>query len=407
MHPELFSLPDGIPVIGGMKITTYGFFMMLGFLTAVWFAMKRAMKVKADPDAVLNLSMIGLFAGVAGARIFFVVHYWRSDFADQPNPLFAAIDLRAGGLEFLGGFLGAAVGITLYLAIKKLSIRMYLDILAPTAMLGLAFGRIGCLFNGCCFGGVCTVEDAQVAKYPWAIRFPYASAASYRQWEERQITMPAELLITNEATQVAAIVPREALDMTAEQRLGPQRDLRLAAETLEEVRQAGAEPEQVKALGADVERLKRRLATHKAEHRIPLLEGAQLYPSRVHPERPTSPSELRHLAVTARSLPVHPTQLYSSINALLLFFLLSGVFYVRKRHGLVIGLVFVLYPISRTLLEMIRTDNPHHAGGLTASQLVSLAMFLGGVVYLFVLYRYLPLRSPYAVPYVPPEPEPA
>ena len=29
------------------------------------------------------------------------------------------------------------------------------DLLAPGLMIGLAFGRIGCLMNGCCWGGEC------------------------------------------------------------------------------------------------------------------------------------------------------------------------------------------------------------------------------------------------------------
>ena len=73
--------------------------------------------------------------------------------------------------------------------------------------------------------------------------------------------------------------------------------------------------------------------------------------------------------------------------------LLSAVFYQRKRHGVVIGLVFVLYPIGRILLELIRADNPHDALGLTVSQFVALAMCVAGLVYLFVLYKFLPERS--------------
>ena len=38
-------------------------------------------------------------------------------------------------------------------------------------MLGLAIGRIGCLMNGCCFGGVCD--------HPWAITFPADTPPDY------------------------------------------------------------------------------------------------------------------------------------------------------------------------------------------------------------------------------------
>ncbi len=405
MHPELFSFPDGIPWLGGTRITTYGFCMMVGFLTAVWFAMKRATKVKADADEVLNLAMIALFAGVAGARVFFVVHYWRSDFADHPNPLFAAVDLREGGLEFLGGFLGAAVALVAYMKIKKLSTRMYLDILAPAVMLGLAFGRIGCFFNGCCFGGVCTLPDSDQPRHFWAVQFPFGGAAEVRQWEDRQVTLPAELIPTNKGWLEARPIRAALLSMSPERLYGPRRDLRLKAKELEDAKGAKLEPEQLARIGTELDALKEALKAHRTKYAVALLNSAQAYPSRTHPERVSSISELQQLAWRASSLPVHPTQLYSSINALILYFVLVAIFYVRKRHGLVIGLVFVLYPISRTLMEIIRTDNPHHAGGLTASQLVSAAMFAAGLIYIFILYRHMPIRSPYAVAFVPPEDE--
>ena len=100
-----------------------------------------------------------------------------------------------------------------------------------------------------------------------------------------------------------------------------------------------------------------------------------------------------YLAALHRSLPVHPTQLYSSVQALLLSAVLSGLFYIRKRHGVVIGALFVLYPLPRMFLELIRTDNPHDVGGLTISQSVSFAMLAAGIVYLVVLYKWLPERS--------------
>ena len=54
MHPALFSLP------GGFTIKTYGFCLMIGFLSAVWLAMRRAARVKADPDRVLDISFFCL-----------------------------------------------------------------------------------------------------------------------------------------------------------------------------------------------------------------------------------------------------------------------------------------------------------------------------------------------------------
>ena len=74
------------------------------------------------------------------------------------------------------------------------------------------------------------------------------------------------------------------------------------------------------------------------------------------------------------SLPIHPTQLYSSINALLLAVLVALVFPFRQRHGQVIALLLTLYAITRFLLEIIRTDESAFMAQLTISQNVSVAI---------------------------------
>ena len=48
-----------------------------------------------------------------------------------------------------------------------------------------------------------------------------------------------------------------------------------------------------------------------------------------------------------RSLPVHPTQIYSAVNAALLFAVLWTYFPLRRRDGAVIALTLTLYPIAR------------------------------------------------------------
>ena len=189
MHPELIELP------GGLTIKTYGFFLMLGFLSAVWMAMKRAEKVRANSDRILDLAFVVLIFGILGARVFYVVHYWKSQFARAS--LLDIINITSGGLEFLGGFLGAFAAVLIYCWWTKVSLRLYLDIAAPSAMWGLAFGRIGCFFNGCCYGGLLTTAGASAGASPpptWAVRFPYGSPAQHRHWEERWVSVPAELI---------------------------------------------------------------------------------------------------------------------------------------------------------------------------------------------------------------------
>ncbi len=399
MHPDLFTLP------GGLGIKTYGFCMMVGFLSAVWMSMKRATRVKADPDVVLDLGFLSLLFGVGGARIFYVVHYWQTQFADRSNKLLAIVDITEGGLEFLGGFLGAFFAIAVYSYFKKISVRMYMDILAPGVMWGLAFGRIGCFFNGCCFGGLCDVDYRETTRAAttlsssWGVQFPFASPAHRQQWEERKVTVPAELISTRAEQLFPVIVPNGDIQMSVERRDGPLRDYRDAVKAFRAAKEEDPNSEETKRLRIIAEKTKKALKDH--ETKISALRMAMQYPSRVNPDRRISVSELADIAHTRRSLSIHPTQLYSSIHAFILSGVLSAMFYVRKRHGVVIASVFLFYPLPRVLLESIRADNPLDVAGLTISQSVSIIMFVGAVIALIVLYKCLPERSPLAVPFVP------
>ena len=81
-----------------------------------------------------------------------------------------------------------------------------------------------------------------------------------------------------------------------------------------------------------------------------------------------------------RSRPVHPAQLYSLFDALLLcvFLLLYEPF--KRRDGELTALVLTIHPISRFLLEIIRVDeNPVFNTGMSISQNISLLIFAGGI----------------------------
>jgi phosphatidylglycerol:prolipoprotein diacylglycerol transferase len=95
-----------------------------------------------------------------------------------------------------------------------------------------------------------------------------------------------------------------------------------------------------------------------------------------------------------RSLPVHPTQLYSSVNALLLAVLVALVFPFRRRHGQVIALLLTLYAITRFLLEIIRTDEGEIVAQLTISQSVSVAMAMAMLALWVYVYLQPPLPAP-------------
>ncbi len=59
-----------------------------------------------------------------------------------------------GGLVFYGGFIGATITAYVYLWRQKAPIWSVGDCVAPGLALGHVTGRLGCWFNGCCYGRV-------------------------------------------------------------------------------------------------------------------------------------------------------------------------------------------------------------------------------------------------------------
>ncbi len=85
-------------------------------------------------------------------------------------------------------------------------------------------------------------------------------------------------------------------------------------------------------------------------------------------------------ADAASSLPIHPTQLYSVLDGLLLCWLTWAYYPLRARDGSVVTLALLTYPITRFLIERLRGDEMGQFGtSLTIAQWISLLMLAGGI----------------------------
>jgi phosphatidylglycerol---prolipoprotein diacylglyceryl transferase len=81
------------------------------------------------------------------------------------------------------------------------------------------------------------------------------------------------------------------------------------------------------------------------------------------------------------SLPVHPTQIYSMLAALIV--LGSLLTYARRkvrRPGEVMALLMILYPMTRWPIEAIRSDEPSVFLGMSWSQNISVMLLIAGLV---------------------------
>jgi len=154
LHPILLK-------IGSITLYTYGLFVALGFMTAIWFASRRAKARGAaiQHDEITDLFLVILISSLVGARLLYVIQNF-SLFSDHPLDMFK---IWNGGLVFYGGFILALVAAMVYVKYKKFDLWPTADLLAPAIALGHAVGRLGCLFAGCCYGKTCDL--------PWAITF--------------------------------------------------------------------------------------------------------------------------------------------------------------------------------------------------------------------------------------------
>ncbi len=91
-------------------------------------------------------------------------------------------------------------------------------------------------------------------------------------------------------------------------------------------------------------------------------------------ERGTIPSD------AMMTIPLHPTQLYSSFSACVLAWILAWFFRRRPFDGAVLAVACMLHGINRFTLETLRDDEPERWGtGLTFSQLVSIGLVISGI----------------------------
>jgi len=132
--------------IGKFTIHGYGLMIGLGFFVGILLASKLCKKMGLSDDHFINMAICVLLFGFAGGKILFII----VDFKNfLQNPLGS---LGSSGFVVYGGIISGILSAVVYCKIKKISVLSYIDVLAPCAALNQAFGRIGCLMAGCCYG---------------------------------------------------------------------------------------------------------------------------------------------------------------------------------------------------------------------------------------------------------------
>lgn len=115
--------------------------MTLGVIIGLLVQHPLAAHEDVAPGQVLIASLLALVGGPVGAKLWYLTLHgrsWRESGAD--------------GWCIQGFLVGAAAVLTAAIAVMHLPLGTVLDATAPGLFLGLAVGRLGCFFTGCCAG---------------------------------------------------------------------------------------------------------------------------------------------------------------------------------------------------------------------------------------------------------------
>ena len=348
----------------GLPIRGYGTMLLLAVVSGVSLAVYRAKRQGIDPEMIISLAFWLFLAGIVGARLFFVIEYW-SDFQQSTawDTFKEAINFTKGGLVVFGSAIGAGLALMAFVRKYHLPGLALADLISPSLMLGLALGRLGCFMNGCCYGGVCDL--------PWKVQFPFASPPYVEQVREKQLYLHG--LQFDFADPEAPPLPPV---ITAVEPGSPAAKAGLAA---------GQRIVSIKnvARGLDFETP----TTDEAFAALLRIDGpGAKFEVTVAGDR--TPKRVT-LAAPEVSLPVHPAQLYSAIDGVLLCLFLLAYCPYRRRDGEVFALMVTIHPIARFLQEIVRVDEKavFHTG-LSISQNVSLLMLAGAIgLWVYLLAR--------------------
>ncbi len=151
MYPELFR-------IGTFPVTTYGIFLAMGMLLALFAASRLAARDGLPKERIYDLGLWVLVGGLVGSKILMIMV--------EPGVAIFTLDfLRSGGV-FYGGLIGGFLAVAILVPLYKLNFWKVADAFAPGVALGQAFGRQGCFSAGCCWG--------KETHLPWGVHFTQA-----------------------------------------------------------------------------------------------------------------------------------------------------------------------------------------------------------------------------------------
>jgi phosphatidylglycerol:prolipoprotein diacylglycerol transferase len=170
VHPVLFH-------IGSFLIPSYGAFSALGVLVALFLAQRTARIAGVNASQIWNLSVIALFAALAGQRLLLIAINF-TDLRSHPRWMLGLAMIHHPLLSAAGALAGLIAAVV-YSRSKKMPAARTADALAAPLALGLACEQLGALMAGSGYGTATSVR--------WAVTYTNVLAA---RWSGTPLGIP-------------------------------------------------------------------------------------------------------------------------------------------------------------------------------------------------------------------------
>ena len=139
-------------------IMWYGIIICLGIFCAFFYFLYRCKKANISADDVLDITLVTVIIGIAGARLYFEIFhggfletggtFWEN----VKGTLYNLVAIWNGGLAIYGGILFGAATVLLMSRRKKIPFFVLADAAGPGVMIAQAIGRWGNFCNGEAYG---------------------------------------------------------------------------------------------------------------------------------------------------------------------------------------------------------------------------------------------------------------
>lgn len=141
--PIAFTIPIG----DGFSVYWYGIIITLGIaIGAIWGGREIERRGQSS-DEFFNGLLIAVFSGYLFARLTYVLLDVLGGNGDRYTGFVDVINIRAGGVNILGGFVGAALVVWLYASWKRMNLWHYADVAGMVILVAQAIGRWGNFIN--------------------------------------------------------------------------------------------------------------------------------------------------------------------------------------------------------------------------------------------------------------------